>query len=73
MSIDVVELMVADIVLLKIEGLPQHLALIRDYTMACELGMVHAYVPARGVVEHRYGLQWRRNTYRAYRLPHLVH
>jgi len=59
----------ADIVLLRIEGSPQHLALITDYPMAGELGMIHAYAPARMVVEHRYDPHWRRATYAAYRLP----
>jgi len=63
----------ADILLLKINGMPQHLALLSDYPMANELGMIHAYAPAREVVEHRYDAHWRRNTYRAYRLPQLAH
>ncbi len=62
----------ADIVLLKISGLPQHLAILSDYPMAGELGMIHAYAPARKVVEHRYDPQWRRDSYAAYRLPQLV-
>jgi hypothetical protein len=61
----------ADIVLLRIDGMPQHLALITDYPMVGELGMIHAYAPAREVVEHRYDAHWRRQTYRAYRLPQL--
>lgn len=63
----------ADIVLLKIDGMPQHLALLTDYPMAGELGMIHAYAPAREVVEHRYDVHWRRETYRAYRLPQLMY
>lgn len=62
----------ADIVLLKIDGSPQHLALLTDYPMAGELGMIHAYAPARKVVEHRYDGEWRKNTYAAYRLPQLI-
>jgi hypothetical protein len=61
----------ADIVLLKVEGSPQHLAIISDYPMAGELGMIHAYAPAHKVVEHRYDAIWRRNTYACYRLPQL--
>ncbi len=60
-----------DVVLLKIDGSPQHLALLTDYPMQGELGMVHAYAPARKVVEHRYDALWRRETYAAYRLPML--
>lgn len=61
-----------DIVLLKVMGSPQHLALLSDYPMAGELGMIHAYAPARQVVEHRYDRHWRNNLYAAYRLPQLV-
>ncbi len=61
----------ADIVVLKIDGSPQHLALITDYPMAEEMGMIHAYAPARKVVEHRYDKDWRHATYGAYRLPQL--
>ncbi|MES2983899.1 MAG: NlpC/P60 family protein [Pseudomonadota bacterium] len=57
-----------DMVLLKVEGSPQHLALISDYPFAGEYGMIHAYAPARKVVEHRYDTHWRRETYAAYRL-----
>lgn len=62
----------ADIVLLRIDGVPRHLALISDYPIADELGMIHAYAPARAVVEHRYDPEWKRATYAAYRLPHLM-
>lgn len=58
-----------DVVVLKINGSPQHLALIADYPLSGELGMIHAYAPARAVVEHRYDAHWRTNTYAAFRLP----
>jgi hypothetical protein len=61
-----------DVVVLKVDGLPQHLALITDYPMQGELGMIHAYAPARQVIEHRYDVQWRRQSYLAYRLPQLI-
>ncbi len=61
----------ADIVLLKIDGSPQHLALLTDYPVEGELGMIHAYAPARKVIEHRYDALWRQQTYAAYRLPQL--
>lgn len=72
-SLTLQELAPGDVVILKIEGSPQHLALISDYPMAGELGMIHAYAPARKVVEHRYDAHWRKNSYAAYRLPHLIH
>lgn len=62
----------ADIVLLKIQGRPQHLALLSDYPMPAELGMIHAYAGARAVVEHRYDAYWREQTFAAYRLPQLA-
>ena len=69
--IPLAEAVEGDIVVLKVDGLPQHLALITDYPLQGELGMIHAYAPARQVVEHRYDAQWRRQTYLAYRLPQL--
>ena len=57
-----------DVVLLKVDGVPQHLALITDYPMAGELGMIHAYAQARKVVEHRYDAHWRKQTYAVYRI-----
>lgn len=66
------QLCVGDIVLLKVDGSPQHLALISDYPMPNELAMIHAYAQARQVVEHRYDVHWRRSSYAAYRLPQLV-
>ena len=65
------ELAPADIVLLKMQGSPQHLAILTDYPVKGHLGMVHAYAPARKVVEHRYDPLWQRETYATYRLPHL--
>lgn len=59
----------ADVVLLKVDGIPQHLALLTDYPLQGELGMIHAYAPARAVVEHRYDVYWKTQTYLAYRLP----
>jgi len=61
-----------DIVLLKIAGVPQHLALITDYPMRGELGMIHAYAPARQVIEHRYDTHWRKETYAGYRMPSMT-
>ena len=66
------EIAPADIILLKVNGSPQHLAIICDYPMQDELGMVHAYAPAGKVVEHRYDRSWRRQTYAAFRLPHVA-
>lgn len=56
----------ADILLLKIDGRPQHLALVSDY------GIIHAYAPARKVVEHRLDETWQQAIAGAYRLRLLV-
>ena len=47
----------ADVLLLKIDGSAQHLAIITD----CEdgLGIIHAYAPARQVVEHNLDSYWK--------------
>jgi len=62
----------ADIILLSIDGQPQHLALLSDYPLPGELGMIHAHAVARKVVEHRYDSQWKKISESAYRLPQLM-
>ena len=61
-----------DVVLLAIDSAPQHLAIISDYPVAGELGMIHAYAVSRKVVEHRYDEHWRKATRQIYRLPQLA-
>ena len=61
----------ADIVLLRIEGRPQHLAMLSHYPHEETLGMIHAYAPARRVVEHRLDEVWRGAVATAYQLPTL--
>lgn len=72
LPIEKTQTQIGDIILLCIDGSPQHLAILSDYPLAGEMGMIHAYAPARRVVEHRYDTPWRRATYAAYRLPQLV-
>lgn len=60
---------IGDVLLLRIGGRPQHLALVSDYPLAGELGMIHAYAVARKVVEHRLDGVWRSNIHCIYRLP----
>lgn len=57
-----------NIMLLKIDGRPQHLAIITDYPAAGEWGMIHAYAVARRVVEHRLDALWRDAIHAIYRL-----
>lgn len=61
----------ADIALMRVDGLAQHLAIITDYPQTAHLGMVHAYAPARKVVEHRLCEQWQQSLHAVFRLPQL--
>lgn len=51
------DLCAGDIVLLRIDGNPQHLAIVSD--MDSGLGLIHAYAPARKVVEHVLDEWWK--------------
>lgn len=61
-----------DILVLMIDGRPQHLAIVTDYPEPGEQGMIHAHGLARQVVEHRYDAYWRAATVRVFRLPQLA-
>ncbi|MFM9889785.1 MAG: NlpC/P60 family protein [Rickettsiales bacterium] len=60
-----------DILLLAIDGRPQHLALVSDYPAKGMLGMIHAYAATRKVVEHAYDAHWQAATRQIFRLPQL--
>jgi cell wall-associated NlpC family hydrolase len=60
---------IGDVLLLRVVGRAQHLALVSDYPAEGELGMIHAYATARCVVEHRLDAQWRSQIAQVYRLP----
>ena len=62
----------ADILLLHIDGRPQHLAIVSDYPAMGELGIIHAYAGAHGVVEHRLDAHWKQAICGAYTLPQLL-
>ena len=53
----------ADVLLFRFDGGPQHVGL------KSEQGMIHAYLLARQVVEHRIDDAWRRRLCGAYSLP----
>ena len=57
-----------DVALFALDGRPQHLAILSDYGDG-ELGMIHAYAPARRVVEHRLDAVWRKRLVCLYRCP----
>jgi len=65
------EMRVGHILLLNIEGRPQHLALVSDYQHTESFGMIHAYAPMRKVVEHRLDGMWQNAIEQRYRVPGL--
>lgn len=56
-----------DVLLMRFERLPQHLAIVSDHTQG-GLGIIHALAAMRKVVEHRLDAQWHRRIVRAYRV-----
>lgn len=64
-SISQFKLRSADILLLSIDNNPQHLGIVGEYN--AELTLIHAYAPARRVVEHRLDEDWRARVVAAYR------
>lgn len=67
MEVPVQVLQPADMVLLRVDGRTQHLGLIGDY-MGEGLSLIHAYAPARRVVEHRLDLDWYQRIEAAFRV-----
>ena len=55
-----------DIALFRLDGNPQHLGIISDY--ANGLGIIHAYVPSRNVVENRLDESWQEKIVAVFRL-----
>ncbi len=49
-----------------LDARPQHVAIISDYSPQA-YGMIHAFAPARRVVEHRLDDEWRKRLVRLYR------
>ncbi|GER07176.1 hypothetical protein GCM10007972_18040 [Iodidimonas muriae] len=62
-EIPLAEAGLGDVLLLLIDGRPQHLAIRTD------IGMIHAYAPARKVVEHRIDDSWASRIVAAFRFP----
>lgn len=54
-----------DLALFSVRDNPQHLAIITDYEGT--LGMIHAYAPARRVVEHRLDDDWNSRLVKVFR------
>lgn len=55
-----------DIVLLRIHQYPQHLAIVSDWAEGT--GIIHAYAPARAVVEHPLDTGWKQAIAAAFRI-----
>lgn len=59
----------ADVLLFSTSGKPDHVGLVGDYPAAGELSVIHAYLPARKVIEHRLDPTWRGKVVAAYAIP----
>lgn len=57
-----------DVVLMRFETDPQHVALVGDYRYG-GLSLIHAFAPSRKVVEHQCDSLWRGRLLGAYSLP----
>jgi len=69
--IDINDIRPADVVLLKFEKDPQHVAIFTDYKISDDdyaLGIIHSYASARKVVEHRFDKLWQDRIVAAYRI-----
>ncbi len=60
------EIQPGDVLLLKFDRHPQHLAIVGDHPLG-GLSLIHAYAPARKVVEVRLDEGWRQQVMAAYR------
>ena len=63
-SVDLLE--PGHVLLLTIDSQPQHMGIVSD--MLGGLGLIHAYAPARAVVEHALDTHWQQRIVAAYRL-----
>lgn len=63
-SID--QMCVGDVALIRISERPQHLAILTDFNNGP--GVIHAYAPAKKVVERALDAWWKERIYRAYRI-----
>ncbi len=62
------EMQQGDIALCTFDHTPQHLALIGTYHQGGQ-SLIHAYAPARRVVEHALDASWRKRITTCYRVP----
>ncbi len=59
-------MLAGDILLLEIDGNPQHLAIVSE--IASELAIIHAYAPAHAVVEHNLDDWWKKRVTSVFRI-----
>lgn len=57
-----------DVLVFAIEKDPQHVGIVSDLASG-ELGLIHAYLEARGVVEHRLDQYWWKKAVAAFSFP----
>lgn len=67
-AIAIEEMRPGDVALLCVENNPQHMGIVSDGKNG--LGLIHAYAPARAVVEHALDDYWRARIEAAYRFCH---
>lgn len=60
-----------DIGLFELDGRAQHLGFLTQLESG-DIGMMHAYAPARKVVEHGFDALWRKRLVAVFRWPHLA-
>ena len=65
-DIPINDIQAGDILLFSIDNNPQHLAIVSDFLG--DLGIIHAYAPARAVVEHALDAWWRKKIVSAFRV-----
>lgn len=70
-QIDIAAAQPGDVVLMRFDTEPQHLAILTPYPLG-GLAMVHSYSRAGGVVEHRFSNGWRARVTEAFALPGVV-
>lgn len=62
------ELAPTDIVLFHSGETPNHVGIIGDYPVVGEVSIIHAYLPARKVIEHILDASWRSRIVDCYRI-----
>jgi cell wall-associated NlpC family hydrolase len=65
-EIPVGSIQAGDILLLNVDNNPQHLAIVSEF--ACSPAIIHAYAPARAVVEHALDAWWQQRIAAAFRV-----